>query len=64
VGGDVAVDNGLCARVVSDWRKHGAHVDTYEFPDSLHLNHDVVDPEQVGGDPAVTYPVLSRWIGP
>ncbi len=64
VGGDLAVDNGLNAEVVSAWRRHGARdVETYEFPAALHLNHDIVDPEQVGGDPAVTYPVLARLIG-
>jgi len=64
VGGDIAVDNGLNAEVVSAWRRHGAHeVETYEFPAALHLNHDIVDPEQVGGNPAVTYPVLERLIG-
>lgn len=65
VGGDMAVDNGLCAEIVKEWRRHGVRdVTTYEFPAALHLNHDVVDPEQVGGNPAVTYPVLTRMIGP
>lgn len=64
VGGDVAADNGQCARTVRLWRAHPGHeVLTYEFPDSLHLNHDVVDPEQIGGDPARTYPVLLRYLG-
>lgn len=65
VGGDVAVDNGLCADVVDAWRRHGVRdVVTYEFPAELRLNHDVVDPEQVGGNPSVTYPVLAHLIGP
>ena len=65
VGGDIAVDNGLCAEVVNAWRGHGVgDLETYEFPAALHLNHDVVDPEQVGGNPAITYPVLARLIGP
>ncbi len=64
VGGDQAVDNGLCARVATAWRRHGASVATYEFPAALHLSHDVVDPEQAGGNPAITYPVLERWILP
>jgi hypothetical protein len=37
---------------------------TYEFPESLRLSHDVVDPRQVGGNPAVTYPVLEGFILP
>lgn len=65
VGGDIAVDNGLNAEVVAAWRRHGVRdVQTYEFPAALHLNHDIVDPEQVGGNPAITYPVLTRLIGP
>jgi carboxylesterase len=64
VGGDRAVDNGLCAEVVRAWRRHGAQVTTHEFPAELRLNHDVVDPDQVGANPAVTYPVLARLIGP
>ncbi|MGH7742644.1 MAG: alpha/beta hydrolase [Candidatus Eiseniibacteriota bacterium] len=65
VGGDMAVDNGLCAEMVRSLRAHGAHeVETHQFPAEHHLNHDVVDPEQVGGNPAITYPVLLRMIGP
>jgi carboxylesterase len=63
VGGDIAADNGTAASLVRAWRAHGAaDVRTYEFPAALHLNHDVVDPEQVGGNPALTYPVLSGYI--
>jgi hypothetical protein len=64
VGGDVAVDNGAVARLVRVWRAHGAHVTSYEFPARLHLNHDIIDPEQVGGNPALVYPVLEALIAP
>ena len=65
VGGDIAVDNGLCAALVGEWRRHGARdVTTYEFPAGDHLNHDIVDPEQSGGNTDLTYPVLMRLIGP
>lgn len=64
VGGDPAVHNGMIASLVRTWASHGRATETYTFPESLHLNHDVVDPEQVGGDPHVTYPVLSGRIGP
>jgi len=64
VGGDEAVDNGLCDEIVRAWRAHGADVVAYQFPDSLKLNHDIIDPEQVGGNPSITYPVLSEFIGP
>jgi carboxylesterase len=65
VGGDEAADNGAAAALARAWRIRGApEVLTYEFPESLRLNHDVVDPEQVGGNPALTYPVLLRFIAP
>ncbi len=63
VGGDIAADNSTAAILARSWRTHGAReLLTYEFPGSLGLNHDVVDPEQVGGNPALTYPVLLRYI--
>lgn len=64
VGSNVAVDNGAVARLVSLWHAHGARVTAYEFPARLHLNHDIIDPEQVGGDPARIYPVLEALIAP
>jgi hypothetical protein len=30
----------------------------FEFPDSLRLPHDVIDPDKLTGKPSVTYPVL------
>ena len=65
VGGDEAADNKLPAELMRMWRSRGTtELIEYEFPAALHLNHDVVDPEQVGGNPALTYPVLTRLIGP
>jgi pimeloyl-ACP methyl ester carboxylesterase len=65
VGGDDAADNGLAAEVLQSWRDHGTPgVIHYHFRSALHLSHDVVDPEQVGGNPSITYPVLTRLIGP
>jgi pimeloyl-ACP methyl ester carboxylesterase len=65
VGGDVAADNAMCAEVMRTWRARGApSLLEYQFPAGLKLNHDVVDPEQVGGNPAITYPVLTRLILP
>lgn len=64
VGGDVAADNGMAAEMVRRWRARGAEVRGFQFPADQHLNHDVVDPEQVGGDPARTYPVLLDLLGP
>lgn len=63
VGGDIAADNAAAGALLGTWRAHGAHeVEGYQFPAELKLNHDVVDPEQVGGNPGVTYPVLSGFL--
>lgn len=65
VGGDKAVGNHAAAALARSWRRHDLRdLTEYEFPRSLHLNHDVVDPEQVHGNPAVTHPVLLRLILP
>ena len=64
VGGDVAVDNPAVARLAQIWRSHGARLTAYEFPAALRLNHDIVDPEQIGGNPALVYPVLLDLIAP
>ena len=64
VGGDDAADNAMAVELVRTWRNHGTpEVIEYEFPAALGLSHDVVDPEQVNGNPAITYPVLTRLIG-
>jgi carboxylesterase len=66
VGKDPAVDNGATAQLARLWERARpvVRVTRYQFPDSLRLNHDVVDPEQFGSDPARTYPVLIRAITP
>jgi carboxylesterase len=64
VGGDRAVGRHAPAVLARVWRARACEVTEYEFPSSLHLNHDVVDPEQVGANPSVTYPVLLRLIDP
>jgi pimeloyl-ACP methyl ester carboxylesterase len=64
IGGDPAVNNDAVELLVRSWRRHGAIVGTYQFPRELHLNHDVVDPEQIGGNPALTYPRLIESIDP
>ena len=64
VGSDDAVDNPAVARLAQIWRSHGARLITYEFPAALRLNHDIVDPEQIGGNPALVYPALLELIAP
>ena len=62
VGGDLAIDNAAVADMAETWRAHGVPVAMDAFEDSLHLNHDVIDPEQVGANPALVYPRLIRLI--
>jgi alpha-beta hydrolase superfamily lysophospholipase len=44
------------------WTATGGRVTTYEFPDSLGLPHDTVDPEQLGANVATTYPVFTALV--
>ncbi len=61
---DPAVDNRPTQALVQRWRANGAaNVETYEFDASLHLIHDIVDPNQVEQQVAVVYPELMRLIG-
>lgn len=55
-GGDPSVDNRVTAEVVASWREHGADVATYEFPASLLLPHDLVDPYEQ--NQLIVYPRL------
>ncbi len=57
--GDIAVNNRVAAALESRWREHGARVREYEFPSSLHLGHDLVDPEQPYQRVGEVYPVLT-----
>jgi hypothetical protein len=48
---------------VATWRRHGAKVETFEFPASEGLPHDLIDP--VANPPSVidrSYPVVARFI--
>jgi alpha-beta hydrolase superfamily lysophospholipase len=64
VEGDAAVGNAAIHALARAWSERGCAVTALEFPDSLKLNHDVIDPEQVGANPAVTYPALLSLIDP
>jgi carboxylesterase len=57
------LDNRFTRRLVADWRRYGATVETFEFPASERLPHDLIDP--VANPPAVidrSYPVVTRFI--
>jgi alpha-beta hydrolase superfamily lysophospholipase len=57
------LDNRFTHELVSSWRHHGANVETFEFPASEGLPHDLIDP--IGNPPSVlerSYPVVTRFI--
>ncbi|HEV8129393.1 MAG TPA: hypothetical protein VGQ14_07030 [Candidatus Eisenbacteria bacterium] len=56
---DDAVANGPIATLAHRWRSHGAAVREYQFAESLGVLHDMIDPEQVGANTELVYPVLT-----
>jgi carboxylesterase len=59
VGADPAVSNAAIARLAESWRRRASdRVETYEFPESLKLGHDLIDPEQPYQRVADVYPML------
>jgi esterase/lipase len=60
---DAAINNETCDRLVELWRQRGAAtVQTYRFPASDSLSHDLIDPGQPSQRTAVSYPTLIRLI--
>lgn len=59
---DRAVSNEIARELVRRWRTRGAEVETFEFPESLDVRHDMIDPDQPYQRTAVTYPVIERMV--
>jgi carboxylesterase len=59
---DPVIDRGVVNTVVAAWRKHGATVQTHEFPAEWHLLHDLIDPTQPEAQVERVYPQLLAWI--
>jgi esterase/lipase len=57
-GNDHTVNRDAIDELVARWSATGGRVSMFEFPDSLRLPHDIIDPEELSGDTAETYPVL------
>jgi alpha-beta hydrolase superfamily lysophospholipase len=58
-GNEPAVDNNAAAVAVSLWTKLSpGKVSIYEFPASLKLGHDIIDPSDSEGNTAAVYPKL------
>lgn len=61
---DDTVDNEGAARVVRQWRRHGAAVTTWAFPIYPPLMHDFMDPLRPDQQTDLAYPALLAWIDP
>jgi esterase/lipase len=58
---DPAVNNDAIAALVRSWQARAAdRVSAYEFPGSLRLGHDVIDPDQPYERIGVVYPILEK----
>lgn len=56
---DLAVDNRAATELVTNWRKNGvANLHACEFDARQQLNHDLIDPLQVGAKTELVYPIL------
>ena len=55
---DKDVNNALTLEIVQRWQKNGATIETFEFPLTLGLGHDLIDPEQPDQQIDIVYPQL------
>ena len=60
--GEPRLDNRFTYGLVESWRRHGANVETFEFPASDGLSHDLIDPGNVAQRIDYVYPVVTRFI--
>jgi pimeloyl-ACP methyl ester carboxylesterase len=56
------LDNRFTYQLIEAWRRRGAVVTTYEFPESDHLPHDLIDPGNEEQNTKLSYPVVTRFI--
>ena len=60
--GEPRLDNRFTYRLVESWRRHGADVETFEFPAADRLTHDLIDPGNAAQRTDHVYPVVTRLI--
>jgi carboxylesterase len=56
------LDNRFTDELVDAWKRHGASVNSYEFPESAHLPHDLIDPANPDQNTKLVYPVVIKAI--
>lgn len=59
---DTAVSNATTRAVMRVWERDGATLFSYVFDAGHALGHELIDPEEPGADPALTYPVILQFI--
>jgi hypothetical protein len=55
---DETVNRDAIDELVAHWSATGGRVSMYQLPDSLRLPHDVIDPDEYGGNTKMVYPVI------
>jgi pimeloyl-ACP methyl ester carboxylesterase len=55
---DIAVNNEIAEVLEARWKEHGGRVQDFEFPRTLKLGHDIIDPEQPYQNVDAVYPAL------
>jgi hypothetical protein len=60
---DNVIINSAVDQLAADWSAHGAAVETYVFPKSDGLPHDVIDPAQRLANTELVYPILIKQLG-
>jgi carboxylesterase len=56
------LDNRFTYRLIESWKKHGADVETFEFPATDGLTHDLIDPGNAAQRIDYVYPKITRLI--
>ena len=59
---DEGVNNDMVSELVVGWKRHGAAVTTYEFPESLRVHHDMIDRAQPYQRVAISYPAIESLV--
>ena len=59
---DDVVNQAPVLELVRRWRARGVEVETFDFPESLRVHHDMIDPEQLYERVRVTYPVIEDLV--
>jgi pimeloyl-ACP methyl ester carboxylesterase len=59
---DMSVNNERTAQIAALWKQAGANISTFEFPSSLKLPHDLIDPAQPDQDIQAVYPEIMSLV--